>query len=111
MYKSVAQECPIRVSYKSVSQECPTRVFHKGVPQECPTSDIKECATSILQECTTRVSPTRVSKIVWVFFCEYVFAFGFVGSMLFDQHASEHLGMISVLIQSAFGSSNSGSEL
>ena len=54
--QSVLQECPSRVSYKSES-ECHAR-------------------------CPTKVSPTRGSKIVGVFVFEYVFAFGFVGSIL-----------------------------
>ena len=59
------------MSYKSVLQEY-TRVSHKGFRKDC-----------VLQECPTKVSATRVSKIVWVFVFEYVFAFGFVGSILF----------------------------
>ena len=76
----VPQECPARVSYKSVSQECPTRcpsrvrksapqkiskenVSHKRVPQEC-----------LLQECQT---------LFGCLFFEDVFAFGFVGYILF----------------------------
>ena len=85
-HKSVLQECPTRVSYKSVPQECPTRVsVTQGVPQECTRVSHKcsrqEC---VLQECPTRVSPTRVSTIVWPFVFEYVFAFGFVGSIFFS---------------------------
>ena len=57
---SVLQECPTRVSYKSVPQECPTRVSYKSVQQECPT----------------RVSFGHISF-------SNVFAFGFVGSILF----------------------------
>ena len=52
----------------------PTRVS-----QKCPT----RLSDRVLRECCARVSPTRVSKIVWVFVFEYVFAFGFMGSILF----------------------------
>ena len=85
-YKSVPQECPTRVSHKSVPQECPIRVSHKSVLQESPTrvsykSDPQECPTrvsqkSVPQECPTRVSFGHIS--FWI-----VFAFGFVGSILF----------------------------
>ena len=44
-----------------------TKVSHESVPQER----------------STRVSPTRVSKNVWAFVFEYVFAFGFVDSICF----------------------------
>ena len=47
-----------------------TKVSHESVPQER----------------STRVSPTRVSKNVWAFVFEYVFAFGFVGSILLFCH-------------------------
>ena len=30
-YKSVLQECPVRVTHKSVLQECPTRASYKSV--------------------------------------------------------------------------------
>ena len=75
-YKSVLQECPRRVSHKSVLQECPTRVSHQSVPQECPRrvshkSSLQECPTRVSQKSVPRECPTRV------------FAFGFVGSILF----------------------------
>ena len=78
------RECPTRVSYKSVPQECPTRVsVIQGVPQECTRVSHKgfpkEC---VLQECPTNVFPTRV------FVFEYVFAFGFVGSILLNRGCS-----------------------
>ena len=93
-HKSVPRECPTRLSYKSVLQECPARVSYKsvaqvatvsviqGVPQECTRVSHKgfrnEC---VLQECPAKVSPTRVF--------EYVFAFGFVGSILLEcKHVS-----------------------
>ena len=63
-HKSVPKEFPTRVSYKSVPQECPTRVAHKSVLQSVP------------QECPTRVSFGHISFSI-------VFAFGFVGSILF----------------------------
>ena len=84
-YKSVSQECPTRVSHKSVLQECPTRVSQMSVLQECPTrvsykSVPQECYKSVLQsvpqECPTRVSFGHISF-------SNVFAFGFVGSILF----------------------------
>ena len=94
--KSVLQECPKRVSHKSVPQECPTRVPHKSVPKECPTrvtykSVAHECPTSVSyrsasQECTRVshkcVSYKSVKNCLSVGF-EYVFAFGFMGSILF----------------------------
>ena len=52
------------MSYKSVPQEFPTRVAHKSVLQSVP------------QECPTRVSFGQISFSI-------VFAFGFVGSILF----------------------------
>ena len=52
------------MSYKSVPQEFPTRVAHKSVLQSVP------------QECPTRVSFGHISFSI-------VFAFGFVGSILF----------------------------
>ena len=90
---SVIQECPTRVTNKSVPQECPTRVFRKSVPQEsechigCPTRVHK----SVPQRFPKRMCPTRVShknvscqsvNCLGVCF-RYVFAFGFVGSILF----------------------------
>ena len=54
--KSVPQECPTRVTHKSILQECPRRVSHKSVLQEC---HLDICSFS------------------------NVFAFGFVGSILF----------------------------
>ena len=55
-HKSVLQECLTRVSRKSDPQECPKRVSHKSVLQEC---HLDICSFS------------------------NVFAFGFVGSILF----------------------------
>ena len=68
-YTSVPQECPTRVSRKSVPQECPRRVSRKSVPQEFPT---RVSHKSVLQECHLDI-------------CSFsnVFAFGFVGSILF----------------------------
>ena len=65
---SVLEECPTRVSRNSVPQECLTRVSLKSVPQECPQK-------SVLQECHLDI-------------CSFsnVFAFGFVGSILFFSH-------------------------
>ena len=85
-YRSIPQECPTRVSHKSVLQECPARVTHKSVPQEFPA---RVTHKSVPQECPTRVSqksvpqecPTRVSFGHISF--SNVFAFGFVGSILF----------------------------
>ena len=103
-HESVPQECPTRVSYNGVlqgySQECPTRVASKcfsqscsirmsyrSVPREFPTRVsrrvMKVSHESVPQEPSTGVSPARVSKHVWAFVLEYVFAFGFVGSILF----------------------------
>ena len=76
-YKSVSQECPTRVSHKSVPQECPTGVSYKSVPQEFPTRVAhKSVLQSVPQECPTRVSFGHISFSI-------VFAFGFVGSILF----------------------------
>ena len=68
-HKSAFQECPTRVSCKSVPQECPTRVTHKSILQECPR---RVSHKSVLQECHLDI-------------CSFsnVFAFGFVGSILF----------------------------
>ena len=94
-HKSVPQECPRRVSHKSVPQECPTRVSHKSVLQECPTrvthkSDPQDFPTrvthkSVLQECPRRVSHKSVLQECHLDICSFskVFAFGFVGSILF----------------------------
>ena len=97
-YKSVPQECPnqtcptrvshvpqefpTRLSHKSVPQECPTRVSYKSVPQECPT---RVPFRSILQECPVRVSHKSVLQECHLDICSFsnVFAFGFVGSILF----------------------------
>ena len=57
------------MSYKSVPQEFPTRVAHKSVLQSVP------------QECPTRVCFGHISFSI-------VFAFGFVGSILFFQRLS-----------------------
>ena len=62
-HKSVLQECPARVSRRV------TQVSHESVPQER----------------STRVPPTRVLKSVWATVFESVFAFGFVGSVLFQK--------------------------
>ena len=106
-YKSVPQECPARVPHKSVPQECPIRVPHKSVLQECPTrvsykSDPQECPTrvsykSVPEECPARVShksvpqecPTSVLQECHLDICSFsnVFAFGFVGSILFHEAA------------------------
>ena len=82
--KSVLQECPTRVSYKS--HECPT----KSVPQKWVSYKVSHTRVrkSVPQRfpkrmCPTKVSPTRVSKTNCMFVFEYVFAFGFVGSILF----------------------------
>ena len=72
-YKSVPEECPTRVSrvsHKSVPQESHKS---KSVPQECPT---RVSQKSVPQECPTRVSFGHTSF-------SNVFAFGFVGSILF----------------------------
>ena len=94
-HKSVPQQCPTRVSYKSVPQELPTTVSHKSAPQECPTrvsyrSIPQECPTrvshkSFLLECPTRVSHKSVLQECHLDICSFlnVFAFGFVGSILF----------------------------
>ena len=78
-HKSVAQEST-RVSCKSVPQECPTRVSSKS--ESVPQSD-----ESVARECPTRTFYKSVSyesvKNVWALVFEYVFAFGFVGSILF----------------------------
>ena len=94
-HKSVPQQCPLRVSHKSVPQQCPTRVSYKSVPQELPTrvshkSFLLECPTrvsrkSVPQEFPTRVSHKSVLQECHLDICSFsnVFAFGFVGSILF----------------------------
>ena len=94
-YKSVPQELPTRVSHKSFLLECPTRVSRKSVPQELPTrvshkSFLLECPTrvsrkSVPQEFPTRVSHKSVLQECHLDICSFsnVFAFGFVGSILF----------------------------
>ena len=72
---SFPQGCPTRLSHKSFQQECPKRVSRKSAPQECPSRAprTKVSYKSVPQECQT--------KFGFVF--ERVFAFGFVGSILF----------------------------
>ena len=84
-YKSDPQECPVRVSrvfHKSVLQECPIRVSHKSVLQECLTRVSRK---SDPQECPKRVSHKSVLQECHLDICSFsnVFAFGFVGSILF----------------------------
>ena len=57
------------MSYKSDPQEFPTRVSHKSVPQERPR---RVSHKSVLQECHLDICS-----------CSNVFAFGFVGPILF----------------------------
>ena len=73
-YVSVVRECPTKVSHKSVLQECPARVCHIVT---------KMSHESVPQERSRSVSPKRMSKDVWAFVFERMFAFGFVGSILF----------------------------
>ena len=97
-HKSVLQECPRRVSHKSVLQECPTRVSYKSPPQECPT---RVSYKSVPQEFPTRVShksvlqerPVRETSVLQechLDICSFskVFAFGFMGSILFVKSES-----------------------
>ena len=89
-HKSVPQECPARVSQMSVPQECPTRVSRKSVPQECPA---RVSHKSVPQECPVRVSHKSVLQECHLDICSFlnVFAFGFVGSILFVQTVASEL--------------------
>ena len=72
-HKNVLQECPARVSYKSGPQECPTRVVRKSVPEERVSKSVPQ--KCFLQGCHKLLE-------CFAFEYEYVFAFGFVGSIL-----------------------------
>ena len=86
-HKSVLQECLTRVSQKSDPQECPIRVSHKSVLQERPVREPPRVSRkSVLQECPRRVSHKSVLQECHLDICSFlnVFAFGFVGSILFN---------------------------
>ena len=88
--KSVAQEYRVRVPgtvfHKSVLQ----RVSHKSVLQHCPTRVSHESVhKSVLQECLPQ-GCQKVSNNVRASVFKYVFAFGFVGSILFFQSHGSH---------------------
>ena len=89
-HKNVQQECPTRVPRKSVLQECPARVSYKGVPEECPTRVFRnESVPQRFPKRSVLSVPQKWHKSVkncCVFVFEHVFAFGFVGSILFLAH-------------------------
>ena len=87
-HKSARQECSIKVSGKS-----PTRVSYKSVPQYFSARVSRKVADT---NCPTRVSHKSVKHYLCdldrscLFAFEYVFAFGFVGSILFRfQHVRD----------------------